>query len=73
MSNVLRADWHSWVIVNLSNTSQGQFVNNFPHGFGSYTWPDMSYYEGNIYQGLRHGSGFFVGPPGENIFIKHSK
>ncbi|XP_026481317.1 radial spoke head 10 homolog B-like [Ctenocephalides felis] len=25
----------------------------------------MSYYEGQVYQGFRHGNGFFVGPPAE--------
>ena len=28
--------------------SQGEFVNNMFHGYGKYTWPDGSFYEGNF-------------------------
>ena len=27
---------------------QGEFVNNMFHGYGKYTWPDGSFYEGNF-------------------------
>ena len=27
---------------------KGEFVNNMFHGYGKYTWPDGSFYEGNF-------------------------
>lgn len=27
---------------------KGEFANNMFHGYGKYTWPDGSFYEGNF-------------------------
>lgn len=33
-------------------------------GEGKYSWPDGSSYEGEVFDGLRHGYGVFTGPHG---------
>uniref|UniRef100_A0A3B4ZUW5 MORN repeat containing 3 n=1 Tax=Stegastes partitus TaxID=144197 RepID=A0A3B4ZUW5_9TELE len=38
---------------------QGEFVCNKPMGRGVYTWPDGNSYEGEVYSGIRHGSGTY--------------
>ncbi|XP_008300148.1 radial spoke head 10 homolog B, partial [Stegastes partitus] len=37
----------------------GEFVCNKPMGRGVYTWPDGNSYEGEVYSGIRHGSGTY--------------
>ena len=38
----------------------GQFTDNRITGHGTYKWPDSSSYEGEVKDGLRHGSGRYV-------------
>ncbi|KAK0147135.1 Radial spoke head 10 B [Merluccius polli] len=59
--------WHGKYILNIkanlgeplhfSDRKQGEFVANVPMGHGKYTWLDGSSYEGDIYNGIRHGIG----------------
>lgn len=37
--------------------AQGNFVCNTVMGQGMYTWPNGSTYKGEVYYGIRHGSG----------------
>lgn len=60
------------VILNLSNSARAMFrpvIETFrgesdedgrPHGFGIYSWPDGSVYDGFFEHGLRHGYGAFT-------------
>lgn len=38
----------------------GEFTDNRITGYGVYTWPDGSIYEGEVKDGLRHGTGKYV-------------
>uniref|UniRef100_A0A3Q4AHB1 Radial spoke head 10 homolog B n=1 Tax=Mola mola TaxID=94237 RepID=A0A3Q4AHB1_MOLML len=40
-------------------TKQGEFVCNMPKGRGTYTWLDGSSYEGEVHNGIRHGTGTY--------------
>lgn len=37
----------------------GSFDGDFIHGYGKYTWSNSNYYIGELYKGLKHGTGFF--------------
>uniref|UniRef100_A0A3B4TLX9 Uncharacterized protein n=1 Tax=Seriola dumerili TaxID=41447 RepID=A0A3B4TLX9_SERDU len=37
----------------------GEFVCNIPMGQGAYTWPNGSTYTGEVYNGIRHGTGIY--------------
>lgn len=39
---------------------QGEFMCNVPMGQGTYTWMDGSSYEGEVYNGIRHGTGTYT-------------
>ena len=34
------------------------------HGYGVFTWPDGSQYEGNLANGKQHGKGLFINEKG---------
>ncbi|CAM4608507.1 unnamed protein product [Leuciscus chuanchicus] len=44
----------------VSLTFKGDFKSNVPMGHGTYTWLNGSTYEGDIYQGIRHGVGVYT-------------
>ncbi|XP_022804577.1 MORN repeat-containing protein 1-like [Stylophora pistillata] len=48
------------IFVNSLITITGEFGNNMFHGFGKYTWPDGSYYEGNFNENKLEGQGTFT-------------
>ncbi len=39
---------------------KGEFRDNEITGTGRYDWPDHSYYEGQVVNGLRHGKGVYT-------------
>lgn len=39
-------------------------MDNTPMGKGTYTWPDGSFYSGDVYNGLQHGLGTYMDAEG---------
>lgn len=48
---------------------EGEWSNTYMEGTGTLTWPDGRTYQGNFYQGVRHGLGYVTKPNGKGSFV----